>query len=146
MVSLEKTRKTKRTVFPKQCHSSAVSLFCGAITRTESHRQRLRAGPVPSPRYSGERVRVRGSSHIKITRGSSRKFRDSFSVKHQDFDETFTFKGRGKKTTHPHLLPELPGPGDAPLRGAMARHRSANGVVSVRKRLEAVVKGGNCGR
>jgi hypothetical protein len=92
--------------------SEAASVFDAAMSRTESRRQRLRVGPVPSPRYSGERVRVRGSSNVKITHGSPRKFRDLFSVNHQEFDEMLPLNGSGKKTPHPNPLPGVPGRGD----------------------------------
>ena len=78
--------------------SEAASLFHAAMTLTESHRKRLRVGPVPSPRYAGERVRVRGSSNVKITRGRPRKFSDLFSVNHRRFDKMLPLNGSGKKT------------------------------------------------
>ena len=79
--------------------------------RTESHRQRLRVGPVLSPRYFGARVRVRGSSDVRITGSSSQKFRDSFSVNHQEFDDLFTINGSGKRPLTRTLSPDYRGEG-----------------------------------
>ena len=108
-----------------------MALFCAAITRTESRSQRLRAGPVPSPRYSGERVRVRGSSNVKITCRSSRSFPDSFSENQREFDEMVTLNGSRKRPLTLTLSPEYRGEGtpSSPLSDIVSRHSIKTGLL-----------------